>query len=85
MKIKLFTIVICFLSISAYAQVDVKTSKNSKIKINIRKAPSTDAAIIAQAYHGVIFTVVEEQEDWLKVVYRTGLQGWVNKRFVWGY
>ncbi len=153
MKIKLFTIVICFLSVSAYAQVDVtqmaaikgegvnlrqgpgirynaiwkygnglpvkiigkkndwvrvtdfegqsgwvfesllekkknviiKTSKNSKIKINIRKAPSIDAAIIAQAYHGVIFTLVEEQEDWLKVVYRTGLQGWVNKRFVWGY
>ncbi len=153
MKVKFFTIIICFLSVSAYAEmtmtqmavikgegvnlrkgpgisygaiwkygsglpvkiigkkndwvkvtdfegqsgwifesllekkknVIVKTRKNSEIKINVRQAPSPDAAIIAQACHGVIFTLVEEQEDWLKVAYRTGLEGWVNKRFVWGY
>ena len=66
-------------------QVIVKANKEQDKTINIRSGPSTDSAISANAYYGVVFTALEKRGPWLQVRHDSGLTGWVKLDFVWGF
>ncbi len=61
-----------------------KAIKDRDQTINIRSGPSNDSAIIGNAYHGVVFTILEVNSDWVKVQHDTGFTGWVKKTLLWG-
>ncbi len=63
----------------------INTGKNNNIKVAIRATPEVNAPSIAFAFHGVIFTLVQQQGNWLEVQHKTGIKGWVEKKFAWGY
>lgn len=65
-------------------QVIVKANKNQEQKINIRSKPGIDGDIVGRAYYGVVFSLLQQEDDWAKVKHETGLTGWINKSLLWG-
>lgn len=63
----------------------VKVNKGKNKKINIRNGPGTNYKVIAQAYYGVVFKKKEEQKGWIKVRHESGVEGWINSSFLWGF
>lgn len=59
-------------------------AKDHEQTINVRNGPGANTAVIGNAYHGVVFSKLEEKADWVKVQHETGLIGWVNKNLLWG-
>jgi SH3-like domain-containing protein len=49
----------------------------------LRTAPGTDAAIMAQAELGVVGRVLECNADWCRVAL-DGTRGWIQKTSIWG-
>jgi uncharacterized protein YgiM (DUF1202 family) len=60
-------------------QVKVVTESSS---LNVRKAPSATADIIAKVKKGAVLRVIEEKGDWVHIAYAAGKSGWVSKKFV---
>jgi SH3-like domain-containing protein len=57
----------------------------SKKRINLRQDPNSDTnnPVVAVVRYGVVFTPLEKKDDWLKVRYADGTEGWLNKDLVW--
>lgn len=67
------------------SQVIVKANKDQEQAINIRSGPGNDKAIIGNAFYGVVFSILEVKNDWVKVQHESGLSGWINKSLLWGF
>lgn len=65
-------------------QVIVKANQSQEKKINIRNGPGVDSAVVATAYYGVVFTVLERRGNWVNIRHDSGLKGWVNAELLWG-
>ncbi len=63
----------------------IKANKNTEEKINIRKEPGSKNKIVGKACYGVVFKTVQVQDDWVEVQHESGLKGWINSSFLWGY
>lgn len=63
----------------------VKANRHTKKKINIRKQPSTDAKVVAEAHYGVVFKTLAQKNGWAKVEHESGVVGWVNRSLLWGF
>jgi Bacterial SH3 domain/TPR repeat len=50
-------------------------------KLNIRSGPSTEYKVIAQAFEGDKYVVVDKSGDWLKIALKDGAFGWVHKDY----
>jgi SH3-like domain-containing protein len=70
--------------ISSRHSVIVKANKNEEQSINIRSSPTTNSTIIGNAFYGVVFTVVEKKDGWVKVKHDSGLVGWIKADLLWG-
>ena len=66
-------------------QMIVKANKDQEQAINIRSGPGNENAIIGNAYHGVVLTMLEVKSDWVKVQHESGFTGWINKSLLWGF
>lgn len=64
--------------------VIVSANKISKENVNIRKGPSAKEQVVGRAYYGVVFELLEEKADWIRVRHETGLEGWVKRNLLWG-
>lgn len=64
--------------------VIVNKNRNSKKIINIRNGPSTKESIVAKAYYGVVFEVIEKKSGWIRVKHDSGLEGWIKATLLWG-
>ncbi len=65
--------------------VIINTGKDKQLVAIVRKEPKSGATAVAKAHHGVIFTLLHQQGDWLKVASDSGVKGWIEKKFAWGY
>ncbi|MBL7728174.1 MAG: SH3 domain-containing protein [Dinghuibacter sp.] len=64
----------------AGAQLQVTTEATN---LNIREAPSTEAAIIGKAAHGEIVTLVEKTDDsWWKIRTQDGEEGYAYAQYL---
>jgi SH3-like domain-containing protein len=63
----------------------VKVNKGKNKKINIRNGPGTNYKIIAQAYYGVVFKKKGRKNGWINVRHESGVEGWVENIFLWGF
>lgn len=70
--------------ISKASTVIVKANKNEEQSINIRSSPSLNASIVGTAYYGVVFSVLEKKDGWIKVRHDSGLVGWIKSDLLWG-
>lgn len=70
--------------ISSKHNVIVKANKNEEQAINIRSSPTTNSTIIGNAFYGVVFSVVEKKDGWVKVKHDSGLIGWIKADLLWG-
>lgn len=70
--------------LSKSSHLIVRTNKDQDRTINIRSGPGNNNAVIGNAYHGVVFTKLEEKSDWVKVQHESGFTGWVKKSLLWG-
>jgi SH3-like domain-containing protein len=70
--------------ISAKHHVIVKANRNEEQSINIRSAPNINSSTIGNAFYGVVFTVVEKKDGWVKVKHDSSLTGWVKADLLWG-
>ena len=66
-------------------QVIVTANKDQEQAINIRSGPGNDNAIIGSAFYGVVFSILEVKNDWVKVQHDSGFSGWIKKSLVWGF
>ncbi len=71
---------------SKSAYLVVRANKGSNNTINVRKHPSTDAEIIANAKYGVVFKTIEQKDGWAKVRHEEeNVEGWINRSLLWGF
>lgn len=63
----------------------VKANKKTEEKINIRKGPGSENKIVGKAHYGVVFKTVQRRNDWVELQHESGLKGWTNLNFLWGY
>ncbi len=63
----------------------VKVNKGKKKKINIRKGPATKYEVVGQAYYGVVFKTLEQNNGWARVRHESGLTGWIKRSLLWGF
>jgi SH3-like domain-containing protein len=70
--------------IDSKPHVIVKANRSEEQSINVRSAPRTNSSIIGNAFYGVVFTVIEKKDGWVKVRHDTGLTGWVKSDLLWG-
>lgn len=70
--------------ISSKNHVIVKANRNEEQSINIRSSPNTNSSTIGNAFYGVVFTVVEKKDGWVKVKHDSGLTGWIKADLLWG-
>lgn len=62
---------------------DVRTVVVKSDNCNVRSGAGTQTDIRFTVDKGVPFRVLEEKEDWLRVVHADGDQGWIHKSLVW--
>jgi len=65
-------------------QVIVIANKDQENSINIRSSPTTKSPVVANAFYGVVFSIIEKKGEWVHVRHETGLKGWVKANFLWG-
>lgn len=70
--------------ISSKHHVIVKANRNEEQAINIRSAPSTNSTTIGNAFYGVVFTLIEKKDGWIKVKHDSDLTGWIKADLLWG-
>jgi SH3-like domain-containing protein len=63
-------------------------SKNKKVIVkvevaNMRTGPGQNYEPVASVKYGVVFTPIETEGDWLKVVHEDGTKGWIYKKLLW--
>jgi len=63
----------------------VKVNKGKNKKINIRRGPGNKYDIVGQAYYGVVFEKQKREKGWVKVKHESGLEGWIETPFLWGF
>lgn len=63
----------------------IKANKNTEEKINIRKGPGSEHAIVGKAHYGVVLKTLQHQNDWVELQHESGLKGWISSSFLWGY
>ncbi|ADW16199.1 protein of unknown function DUF1058 [Desulfobulbus propionicus DSM 2032] len=63
----------------------VKANRGTAQQINVRREPSTKAAVVATASYGVVFKTLERQGTWVKVEHGQGVTGWVEGSLLWGF
>lgn len=51
---------------------------------NVRSGSGIGHEILFRANQGVVFRVLEEKSDWLKVEHASGKKGWIYEDLVWG-
>ena len=64
--------------------VIVNSFKNSNRSVNIRQDPTTSSKIVGKAYYGVVFQVLEQKPEWVKIKHESGLTGWIYAKLIWG-
>lgn len=47
--------------------------------VNVRQGPGTSYGVVTQVKAGQVFTVLEQQGNWLKVRLHTGQEGWIRE------
>ena len=52
-------------------------------KGNLRSGPSSAGAIVEEIEYGTILWIEEIQEDWLKIINKDGVEGWLPRLSVW--
>lgn len=52
---------------------------------NLRRSPSTRAAIVGKALYGDVLRTLERRGQWIKVRHEAGITGWIARRLVWGW
>lgn len=62
-------------------EVKVKIQDTPTGFLRVRSSPSTGATESAQVKPGEEFALVEEQEDWFKIEYQEGKEGWVSSQY----
>lgn len=58
--------------------VNVKTA-------NLRKGPSTQHRIVGKANYGELLRTKEKRGGWVRVERRSGDNGWISKKLLWGW
>jgi len=57
-----------------------------KVKVaNLRRSPSTRAAIVGKALYGDVLRTLERRGQWIKVRHEAGITGWIARRLAWGW
>ena len=72
-------------TVNSAPHVIVKVSKNSTTQINVRSGPGTGNRIVAKAYGGVVFKVLEKKGKWVHVEHQEGTKGWIHDDLLWGF
>ncbi len=66
----------------AYDNAFPAVTVNAEV-LNVRQEPSTDSAILTQIIAGSLYEVIEETNDeWLKIVIGSDIEGYVSREFV---
>jgi uncharacterized protein YgiM (DUF1202 family) len=52
-------------------------------KGNLRSGPGYDEGIIREIEYGTVMQLEKTQGDWLKVVDKTGAEGWIHRFYIW--
>lgn len=52
--------------------------------VNIRSGAGTNYPVVSRAKYGVVFRLLTEGGDWVKVRHKSGVTGWVARRLLWG-
>lgn len=69
--------------IHASLLADVHTVVVKKDNCNVRSGPGTDSDVVFTVDKGVPFKVLEENQQWLRIVHADGDQGWIHRSLVW--
>lgn len=56
---------------------------NAKKSVNMRSAPSTQSAVVADVERGVVMSKVGEKGKWMQVKHSGGTVGWIYKPLLW--
>ena len=67
--------------VSEYIKVDFDVVQATADGVNVRKSPSTDAAVITHINKFDRFIVIGSFNDWFKIKLDNGESGWVNDQF----
>jgi len=57
-------------------------------RVNIRSGPGRRYSLISQANYGVVFRTLKRRGGrlgWVKVRHKSGLTGWIKRKFLWGW
>ncbi|MGA6927141.1 MAG: SH3 domain-containing protein [Desulfosarcina sp.] len=69
--------------IHASLLADIYTVVVKRDNCNVRSGPGTDSDILFTVDKGVPFKVLEENQQWLRIVHADGDQGWIHRSLVW--
>jgi len=50
---------------------------------NMRVGPGKDYEILATVKYGVVFKLVDQEGNWMKVLHDDGTSGWIYSKLVW--
>lgn len=56
---------------------------NASKSVNMRSAPNTSSAVVADVERGVIMTKISEKDKWLQLKHSSGTVGWIYKPLLW--
>lgn len=78
MKRQILTIIVCLLTLSGFAGTAYVVDANS---LNVRKAPSTDAAVIGKVTKGQEINVLNIKNGWACISFQKG-EGYVSAQYI---
>ena len=85
-KLKCASLVLGFASIFAVTSVSfAETEKDGIVRgsyVNLRQEPKFNSPLIGKKLRGDTYSVVFEQQNWLKVKFKDGLEGWIYKTLI---
>lgn len=64
--------------------VVVKVNKNEEQAINVRKEPNLESLVVANAFYGVVFSLLQKRDGWIEVQHDSGVKGWIKAELLWG-
>ena len=82
-KLSLTLGLICAFSFSGNAFAENK--KEGVVRgsyINLRSEPKFNSQIVGKKMRGDIYTIVFEQQNWLKVIFKDNTEGWIYKSLI---
>lgn len=56
---------------------------SAQSKANMRSGPGTNNPIVASIERGVVLSLLERKDKWVKVKHESGTQGWIYAPLVW--